>query len=164
MSQDPRGFTLVELVLVLVVMGIFASSVVVSLRGRLDDRALELATKDLTSALRAAQRGAKHTGVPHRLAFDSNHSGFRVEKLTSPNQFSAIRGNAGRWRSFSERVQIKSMTRGNELSVEFPQEIVFVGAERSPPIQLTLKNRKNHEKSILVFSNMGLVEAVEMTP
>ena len=77
------GFTLVEMLLVLTMVGVMAGSVVVSFEGRTQGRALAAAAEDLAATARFATAEARLTQRPHRLAFDGNMRRYWVEASAS---------------------------------------------------------------------------------
>lgn len=91
------GFTIAEMVVVLVLIGILAGSVVVSLAGRDVQYALRATSKDLTSCIGYAVTHTQHTRVPHRLVFDKAGEAYWVESLDAKtgDTFVAVRGAAG---------------------------------------------------------------------
>lgn len=73
------GFTLVELLVVLTLIGVMTTSVAVALRGREDPHAVRVAAEDLATALRYAQAESEHTDVAHRLVVAADGRSYRVE-------------------------------------------------------------------------------------
>lgn len=80
--SSPCGFTLIELMLVLILMGILTGSAVVALQGRDRPEALRLAAEDLAVAVGSAAEAAKRTGRPHVLVWEPEHRGYRLDAAT----------------------------------------------------------------------------------
>ena len=99
--RNKPAFTLVELLLVLTLLAIFAASLSVSLAGRPDGYAIRVAAEDLAMALRFAATQAKAGQTSHRVAFYENHAQYRVE-IADPRTnggFAPARGQAGQMNS-----------------------------------------------------------------
>ncbi len=102
------GFTLVELLLVVVLIGVLAGAVAVSFAGRQDDQALRLAAADLAAAIRYASEQASVTGKAHRLVFEDAMRSYRVEELSGVggSEFKRVRGRAGMFKRVGEGVRV----------------------------------------------------------
>ncbi len=92
------GFTLVEMMVVLVLIGLLAGSVVVAFEGRDADHAVRVAAEDLAEATRYAHREARVTQRPHRLVFDEAMRSFHVEWRPLDGQWRSVNGRPGRER------------------------------------------------------------------
>jgi prepilin-type N-terminal cleavage/methylation domain-containing protein len=102
-----RGFTLVELLLVLAAITIFTGAVTVSLKGRQDHYALNASSRDLAEALRYAACESRLRQVPHRVAFQHENA-YRVERLHPDLQgdYVPVTGVAGRLNTLKGNVRI----------------------------------------------------------
>lgn len=76
-----RGFTLIELMLVLILMGVLAGSAAVALQGRDQPEALRLAAEDLAVAVGSAAETAKRTGRIHVLVWEAESRGYRLDAV-----------------------------------------------------------------------------------
>jgi len=72
-----RGYTLVELVIVVLVMAILASSGLPMLAATHGSLKLDAGAKEVVSALRYAQAVAVSSGTPHGVEFDATAESFR---------------------------------------------------------------------------------------
>lgn len=82
-GRSSRGYTLVELLAVIVLMGIIAS-VFFSSSSLNDRQILDLAAREVASALRFARSEALRTNIAHGVRLSSADNRLRVFKLASP--------------------------------------------------------------------------------
>lgn len=82
-GRSARGYTLVELLAVIVLMGIIAS-VFFSTSSLNDEQTLDLAAREVASALRFARNEALRTNVAHGVRLSSADNRLRVFRLASP--------------------------------------------------------------------------------
>ncbi|PIE67749.1 MAG: type II secretion system protein GspH [Deltaproteobacteria bacterium] len=80
-----RGFTLFELLVVMVIIGIAASLIVPRLGGSVDKMQLRTATRDLASVMRFARSQAVTRGREYRVLFDSATRMVAIEMAPSIN-------------------------------------------------------------------------------
>lgn len=74
------GFTLIEILAVVAILALVATFVAPNL-GMLRDRRLNAEARDLAAKLELARQRSVVTGVPHRVFFDLEDVGYRVEWL-----------------------------------------------------------------------------------
>lgn len=74
------GFTLVELMVVIVLMGILSAVILPEMRGTYSDATLRAAARDLASACQFASSRAVTLQRSHRLLLDLAHRRFRLER------------------------------------------------------------------------------------
>lgn len=112
-----RAFTLVELLVVLVLIGVMASSVIVALDNREDGHALRVAADDLATAIRFASREADVTQRPHRLVFANDMRSYWVEIVSGSArlEYVPVRGVAGRPRPLAKSVSIVSILPADQV-------------------------------------------------
>jgi len=77
---DRRGFTLIELILVLTLLAVAASLIAPRLSGFVRGRALDSEARRLLSVTRAAQSRAVSEGMPMLLWVDAKQGAYGVEK------------------------------------------------------------------------------------
>ena len=104
-AKQQAGFTLVEILTVLVIIGLMASAVVMTLPR--DKPAIDVQSQALVSSLNAAAQSSLVTGRPH---------GFGVSKY----QFAVFEFADGEW------VQIQAMDRPGALSVELKKNDIQI--------------------------------------
>lgn len=78
-GRDRLGFTLLELMVVLLLMGILTAAVVPTLRGTLEAEILHAQSRRLIGAIDLAYSGAVTLGQPHRLRLNPREQRFFVE-------------------------------------------------------------------------------------
>lgn len=102
-----NGFTLIEMLIVLVLVGLMAGSVVVSLEGRQELYSLRASGKELAAALSYAARQARLLGRPHRLVIDSEGR-YAVERLAADGSgnYEVVEGLAGTARALGKGVKV----------------------------------------------------------
>ena len=122
-----RGFTLVELLLVLAILGILSGAATVSLCGRQDDYAIDAAAEDLAAALRFASTEAGIRRRPMRLALYEGGGAYRVETAdaTAPTGYAPVAGRAGRLKRLTHNVQIASVAAHNQPLGSVPKTLEF---------------------------------------
>jgi prepilin-type N-terminal cleavage/methylation domain-containing protein len=125
--RSVNGFTLVELLLVLVIIGVFTGGVVVSLKGRQNHYALNVSSNDLAEAIRYAAYESRMREMPHRVVFRNERS-YRVEKQQSGFQgnYMPVTGVAGRVNTLKGNVRIAGFfNRDGKALVPVPESVVF---------------------------------------
>lgn len=80
-----RGFTLLELVIVILVLGIIAALGMPALVASIDDAQLDAASSEVATALRYAQLAAAGTGRPTRVTVNAAADTVRVDQITHAN-------------------------------------------------------------------------------
>jgi type II secretion system protein H len=157
------GFTLVELLLVLLIMSLFASSAVVSLTGRRDKYALSAAANDLAAAIRFAASESQARRIPHRVLLikDAPSTGARAYRVEawSPAEagFIPAHGLAGQDRKVPEGIQIDPITpAGAETphslqAVQDADNLLVFSESRFFSGTIDLKDRHGHKGHISVL-------------
>ena len=76
----PVGFTLVELLIVIVIMAILTAVIVPEMKGMLEGELLHSTSRKLTRALGTAYRESVTSNRPHRLRIDTSRGRFLIER------------------------------------------------------------------------------------
>jgi len=79
-SPCERGFTLVELLVVIVMIAILSAVIVPEMKGMLEGELLHSTSRKLTQALGIAYRQSVTSNLPHRLRLDTSHGRFLIER------------------------------------------------------------------------------------
>lgn len=74
------GFTLAELLVVIVMIGIMTAVILPGMKGTFEGELLNTTTRQLISALRTASNQSITLNLPHRVRFDSARTKFMVER------------------------------------------------------------------------------------
>lgn len=113
-NQKARtAFTLIEVLVCLVIIAVFAGAVSVSLKGRNQARALEMDARAVQGAIQFSVREAKLLQVPHRLQILLNGQAFQILRQNQgggEGDFSPCEGMAGRVKSLSTGVRFLGTT------------------------------------------------------
>ena len=106
-----RAFTLPELLLVIVLIGILSGGAVVSLRGRGQIHALAFAAKDLAATIEYGREYGPAHGRSCRLAWMSDHRGYRLEEaeLSDGAALTPLRGRCGQGHWLPESVRLSAV-------------------------------------------------------
>ena len=164
LGHRTRGFTLVEMLVVLVLLALLAGSIVASLEGRAELHAIRTLSKDIAAAARFAAQEARLSGQPHRLVVDQLTRRYWVERVTAQasDTFEKATGLAGIAKSLpkgsvvatvsSEGLPVTAIA-GRNL-VEFLPTGGFDGA-------LIIKSEDGQLIEIRIASQTGQVHVVE---
>ena len=153
----PIGFTIAEMILVLMLIGMLSGSVVVSLQGRDAEYAIRTTSQDLADAIRFAVEKAKVMRVPHRLVFDENQQAYWIEQADAENEagYRPVTGRMGRLRKMAKGTSVK------ELSIDETSP-VFVFHPNDFAMQLIVIGEVTERIQIEVLPETGKVEVTEI--
>lgn len=160
-----EGFTLIEMLLVLVLIAALSSLLVAALAGRQDAHALRVGARDLAGALRYAAEQSRLRGRCHRLVLLDEGLAFRVEAAdpVETDAFTPVEGQAGRKRALAGGVRILSVAsesgdlRTLPKSLDFQAGGGFCGTVR-------LENRQGQTASVEIIGGSGVVLVREDEP
>ncbi len=162
--RSPDGlvaFTLVEMLLVLIFLSTLAGALAVSLGGRQDGYALQVAAKDLGAAIRFSTIEARLKQLPHRITFYQNLTRYRVETSVpdAVGEYVPAPGQAGHMRRLVEGVRIAAVsTDGRQLDLDtLPRLLVYGPRGDGFHGKIELKNRKGEIITVEVAPGTGQV-------
>lgn len=158
-----QGFTLVEMLLVLVILAVSTAGVSISLTGRRERYALKASSLDLAEAIRYAASEANITEVPHRIVFKDRAS-YWVEKKeqNSVDEFISVTGMPGRSKTLMGHVRIMGFYRPDgQANNSITDSIVFDQSVGSFSGQICLQGHSNQQVKIYVNGISGQVDIGE---
>lgn len=170
-SRREIGFTLVELMIVLLLIGVMASSAVVALQGREDPHALRVAADDLAAALRYAKQQSAQTGRVHRVLFTDDYRSYQIESAvlanTEESGFTPVRGMAGQHHQIVEGVTLLNadmIPLGDlEISDEVSAPLAFNFGQGAHQFtgELILQNQAMESLRVVVLPQTGQIRVLE---
>jgi type II secretion system protein H len=113
-----RGFTLLELMIVLTLIAILSAMIIPEMRGTYEDALLRSATSETACAMDLAASRAASTGRPHRARFERKSGQWIIERSarTGSDDFEPVdnlTADAGR---IDERISVRIVRPDEELS------------------------------------------------
>jgi prepilin-type N-terminal cleavage/methylation domain-containing protein len=132
-----RGFTLTEMLVVIVIISLLSGAAVVALQGRAAPYALRKSADDLAAAMMFANERARIEKVTHRVVILAESNSMRVERAseTQADQYLPVAGRAGLLRPLAKHSHlVRVPLNGSTTAVE---SLVFDGnMEASSPLEL----------------------------
>lgn len=105
------GFTLMELMVVLVLIAVISAVTVPAMRGTMEDALLRSTSRELIGALNIATSRAVTTRQIHRIQFDPKTGGYVLEKLVpggaGENEYTPLRGVPGSGGKINPRIAVE---------------------------------------------------------
>ncbi|MBC8001798.1 MAG: prepilin-type N-terminal cleavage/methylation domain-containing protein [Opitutaceae bacterium] len=105
------GFTLMELMVVLVLVAVVSAVTIPAMRGTMEDALLRSASRDMIGAFNIATSRAITSRQTHRIQFDSKTGGYALEKLvrsgSGESDFTPLRGIPGGVGKIDPRIAVE---------------------------------------------------------
>jgi prepilin-type N-terminal cleavage/methylation domain-containing protein len=153
------GFSLIELLVVITLIAILATSVIVRIRGVQDDRALQIAAEDLASAIRFGFEEYRLKGVIHRLSFADGGARYRLEEATGDagQPYRPVRGVAGVHRRFPAGVEIEAVEPSGGQRTDGAGSELLCTQDGGFDGTIKLRNRQGETIALKVLAGTGQV-------
>jgi general secretion pathway protein H len=165
-----RGFTLFELLVVMVIIGIAASLVVPRLGGGVDKMQLRTATRDLASVMRFARSQAVTHGGEHQVLFDTATRGVAIHATTTADVDGTAADSSSEDIPSRHRYQLPDgimLHRGGDLLAQADQPVLlasFFSMGNSTGGTIRLTGAQDRSRSIRIDAITGLVTVAPDTP
>jgi type II secretion system protein H len=150
--MNKKGFTLVELIVVFVIIAVAAILMVPNIGGWLPNYRLRSATREIASTLRTAQMRAISNRVQYRVSF-------HLDDVVKANRYVLQRDSGGG--AFVNDQAVQTLPAGITISANlFPNErAVFNTDSTSSGGSITLQNTKGATRQITLTTSTGRVRA-----
>lgn len=156
------AFTLIEMLLVFVFIGILSSAVVVSFADRQDREALHAAVDDLAAALRYAASQAHLEERSYRVVFNGPRREYHLEAAQRGTLgFVRATGQAGRTRRIVSGVRLHRVSERGRVLAEIPHALLFDPSGFGFSGQVELVSRGDKKRYIKVYARTGIVDVLE---
>ncbi|EKD50763.1 MAG: hypothetical protein ACD_62C00432G0002 [uncultured bacterium] len=156
MRNNPHGFTLIELVLVIALMGILGYTAIPAITST-QTFGLDNASRKLEADLRYAQNTAMTTGEPHgfRTITDGTTSDYEIYEVVSNQPINSPYDRLPMIEDFTESYKGISFKDDNSYDIRFDAQgnpTFIVGGQN-----IILRNPGNETKTISI-NNIGLID------
>ncbi|WP_419781838.1 type II secretion system protein [Maridesulfovibrio sp.] len=146
-AQGRNGFTLLELIVVMVIMSIVMAVLLPRLSGQLTGSSLQAAVSDLRSIATAARFRAADTGKEHVVAINSRSRDLKL--------LSAGRGKIISRTPLAEKVKVGSMVLLGKPVSGSEMKIVFYPRGTATPARLQLVSGDQERLNVFVAGSDG---------
>ena len=157
------GFTLIELTLVVVIVGILFALVIPYFPGLFATTKLRVAARDLTGTLIYARYLAITERVNHRVNYDLDREEYWISKgekdsLNSRGVYSKLRTSLGRTRALPEGVKIKDISTPRGEFSGGKDYTTFNPDGSAELSSLHLQNKEGNIHTVIILKTTGRVK------
>ncbi len=182
-ARQQAGFTLTELVVVLVIMGIMAAMIIPQMQGTYEDALLRSSSRKIISALTLAYAQTVSKNQSHRLRLDSRKGKYLLEKKVRGSNvndgFVPVRDLGGAEGEIDTRISIELRRIAENTSDENPEPaseplatdsagpvdaITFYPDGTADGTEILLQDRAGFKLLLQVSPVTGHVEILEPEP
>lgn len=164
-----KGFTLIELMVSIAIVGILASIVTANTRFGDRQQALTQAAQKLVLDLRKAQNSALAPGAEtdciYGLKIDSESSYFIYKRsdaeCLSDGQYIYVSGSASKTETIflSKNIKFAASTLDKEVAFEAPEPIAYInGASTTASLEIDLLSQTNNTTKKVIINRLGQME------
>lgn len=161
-----RGFTLIELIVVVVILGVLVTTIVTNLDFLTPKHRLRAAARKLASILELLRYRAASDGLPYKMIYDLRNSEYWVktpEKIEDKGETKVkIESQKVFWTSLDEEIKIKDVTTCDGSIVEGGKVTVYISPTGTATRHIVhLINEKNMQISITLNPFTGDARTAE---
>jgi type II secretion system protein H len=175
------AFTLIEIMIVVVLIGIMTALLVPEMKGTYEDSVLRSTGRDLIDAFKLAYSRSVSMNQPHRVRIDTANARFVVEKQVlerSGETFVPVRDVPGSEGTLDKRVAIvvrktgalsaeettspTTATAPDESAASLPSDITFYPDGTAEGVEILLQDRKGYRLALRVNPTTARVRIVEL--
>ena len=150
---------MIELLLVVLIVSILASSLAVSLQGRKDVQALRVGSEDLAAAVRLAASRAASDGWIVQVALLNDGRAFQVQVVDEQGVSQPLAGMAGARRQFAREVRVARLERRSGKAQ--PAEVIAFGGGDDFAGSIELTDGLGNSRRIEVADATAQVRIIE---
>jgi type II secretion system protein H len=131
------GFTLIELMVVLVLIGIMTAMIIPEMKGSYEDALLRSNSRELVNVLNLAYSRAVTINQPHRVRLDRSAGRYLIERRVGQanreNSFTPVKDIPGGEGRIDPRISIEFRIQGEDFSNASDQNPPLVSRDDLPP-------------------------------